>query len=124
VQTEYAAHSTVLRVLQEQGFEPMVLLVHLIAFRFSFPSDKEQAPAWVMRELIGRLEQREDEPASAERICRGTLLSRQQYLHETNVQGYLDARELEVEGWSGDQAYPVKYPARAGGQEDAHRGGR
>jgi hypothetical protein len=76
-----------------------------------------------MRELTGRLQQREGEPAPAERVCRGTLLSRQQYLHETNVQGYLDARELEVEGWSGDQAHP-KYPARAGGQEDADRGGR
>jgi len=101
-----------------------VLLVHLITFRFSFPSDKEQVPAWVMRELTGRLQQREGEPAPAERVCRGTLLSRQQYLHETNVQGYLDARELEVEGWSGDQAHPVKYPARAGGQEDADRSGR
>jgi hypothetical protein len=101
-----------------------LLFVHLITFRFAFPSEKEQVPAWVMRELTGRLQQREGEPAPAERVCRGTLLSRQQYLHETNVQGYLDARELEVEGWSGDQAHPVKYPARAGGQEDADRGGR
>src|SRR3954464_3201094 len=89
-----------------------VLLVHLITFRFAFPSDKEQVPGWVMRELFRRVEQAEEAPAAAERICRGTLLSRQQYLHETNVQGYQDARELEVEGWSGDGTYPVSYPDR------------
>ena len=101
-----------------------ILLVHLITFRFSFPSAKDQVPRWVMEEMIGRLQRREDEPASNEQICRGTLLSRQQYLHETNVEGYLDARELESEGWTGDQAYPVTYPARSGGQGDADRGGR
>jgi len=101
-----------------------VLLPHLIAFRFSFPCHKDQVPAWVMRELIGRLQRLEDEPAGAGRICRGTLLSRQQYLYETNVEGYLDARELESEGWTGDQTYLVKYPARSGGRGDADRGGR
>src|SRR5438309_5235561 len=33
-----------------------VLFVHLITFRFSFPSDKEQVPGWVMRELLGRMQ--------------------------------------------------------------------
>jgi hypothetical protein len=103
-----------------------VLFVHLVTYRFSFPSEKEQVPGWVMGELMGRLQEREEQPATEDRICRGTLLSRQQYLHETNVEGYLDARELETEGWTGDQAYPVKYPARPAerGQGDAHRGGR
>ena len=100
-----------------------ILLVHLITFRFAFPSDKEQVPGWVMRELMGRLQEREEKEASPDRICRGTLLSRQQYLHETNVQGYLDAREVEVSGWTGDQAHPVRPPARTG-EDDAHRGGR
>jgi hypothetical protein len=47
------------------------------------------------------------------------LLSRQQYLHETNVEGYQDAREIETAGWTGDVAYPVRYPRR--GRKDAHR---
>jgi len=98
--------------------------VHLITFRFSFPCDKEQVPAWVMHELIDRLRLREEEKAVEGRICRGTLLSRQQYLHETNVQGYLDAREFETKGWTGDQAHPVKYPQPAGGHDDANRGHR
>lgn len=103
-----------------------VLFVHLITFRFSFPCDKEQVPGWVMRQLIGRLQDREEQAAAPDRICRGTLLSRQQYLYETNQQGYLDAREFEVQGWTGDRSYPVTHPARPGerGQDDAHRGSR
>jgi hypothetical protein len=99
-----------------------VLLVHLITFRFSFPSDKDQVPVWVMREMIDRLGDVEDQPAALDRICRGTLLSRQQYLHETNVVGYQDARELESPHWTGDEAYPVIRPAR--GDDDANRSGR
>ena len=104
-----------------------VLLVHLITFRFSFPSDKHQVPDWVVRELGERILRDLDAPAG-ERVCRGTLLSRQQYLHETNVEGYRDARELEVAGWTGDQAYPVRYPDSEGqaekGEDDASSGSR
>jgi len=95
-----------------------LLLVHLITFRYAFPAEKDQVPEPVMRELIRRLEQREGEPAGSERICRGTLLSRQQYLHETNVEGYRDARETESPSWTGDRTYPVKHPERE--KEDAH----
>lgn len=98
-----------------------LLLVHLITFRFSFPSEKEQVPGWVMNELMSRLQKKEGEPAAQERICRGTLLSRQQYLHETNVLGYRDARETEVKGWAGDRAYPVEGPDGVGGKIDANR---
>jgi hypothetical protein len=72
-----------------------------------------------MRELMRWLERREAEPAPDHRVCRGTLLSRQQYLPETNVEGYRDAREIEVQGWTGDQSYPVIPPDR--GKDDAHR---
>jgi hypothetical protein len=96
-----------------------ILLVHLITFRF--PSDKEQVPGWVMRELIQRMEQKETAEKESERVCRGTLLSRQQYLHETNVLGYRDTRETETAGWAGDQSHPVKYPE---GRSDADSSGR
>jgi hypothetical protein len=85
-----------------------VLLGHLISFRFSFPSDKEKIPASVMKDLLARQLAFEERPASSERVCRGTLLSRQQYMNELEEHGYLDAREREVAGWAGDQAYPLK----------------
>jgi len=103
-----------------------ILLVHLITFRFAFPSDKEQIPGWVMRELLQRMESLEAEGTPGERVCRGTLLSRQQYLYETNVLGYRDSRELETAGWKGDQTYPVKYPSSRNPEDqgDANSSGR
>ena len=89
-----------------------ILLGHLIAFRFAFPSDKQQVPSWVMKELTTRVARQEDQPAARERVCRGTLLSRQQYLTEVNEHGYRDARELEVKGWAGDTRWPVKPRSR------------
>jgi hypothetical protein len=91
-----------------------VLLGHLVSFRFSFPSDKEKIPAFVIKELLARQLAVEERPASSERICRGTLLSRQQYMNELEEHGYLDARDSEVAGWTGDQAYPVKRRAGPG----------
>jgi hypothetical protein len=98
-----------------------VLFVHLVTFRFAFPSDKEQVPGWVMRELLGRMQRQEDDTDEKQRICRGTLLSRQQYLHETNVLGYRDSRETETAGWTGDHSFPVEYPKE---RSDADSGGR
>jgi hypothetical protein len=60
-----------------------------------------------MKELIRRLALQEDGQASRDRICRGSLLSRQQYLYELENEGYEDARVREVDGWTGDSAYPV-----------------
>ena len=99
-----------------------VLMVHLITFRYAFPCHRDQVPERVMRELIRRLESRGSEPKPQDRVCRGTLLSRQQYLHETNVLGYRDARERETPGWTGDRAHPVRYPEA--GRDDAHRRSR
>ena len=98
-----------------------VLFVHLVTFRFAFPSDKQQVPGWVMRELLGRMQRQEDDTEEKERICRGTLLSRQQYLHETNVLGYRDSRETETLGWTGDRTFPVLYPKE---RSDADSGSR
>jgi hypothetical protein len=95
-------------VLRRFGDHWPILLGHLITFRFSFPSDKGQVPTWVMHEMMTRLAREENEPAGFARICRGTLLSRQQYLSEVNDLGYRDARELEVDGWEGDAVYPVR----------------
>ena len=108
-----------------------VLYGHLISFWFSFPSDRGQIPQWVMKDLAARQAASVEEAVPTNRVCRGTLLSRQQYLWETNELGYEDARDFEVSGWTGDQSYPVKHKPRlerAGhktqGDADAHRSRR
>ena len=82
-----------------------VLLGHLVSFRFSFPSDKEKIPASVMKDLLTRQLALEERPASSERLCRGTLLSRQQYMNELEEHGYLDA----IARWlGGPETRPIR----------------
>src|SRR5215211_7794728 len=68
-----------------------VLLSHLVLFGFVYPAERNRIPAWVMSDLLRRIE---EELASAfpERVCRGTLLSRAQYLTDVQERGYRDAR--------------------------------
>jgi Uncharacterised nucleotidyltransferase len=72
-----------------------VLLSHLVIFGFVYPAERTKVPRNVLERLTDRLaEEREDAPDG---ICRGTLLSRSQYLSDTERWGYADAR-LEPEG--------------------------
>jgi hypothetical protein len=67
-----------------------VLLAHLVLFGFVYPGERSLVPAWLMDELLERLRREGDD--AAERLCAGTLLSREQYLHDVGRQGYLDGR--------------------------------
>lgn len=75
-------------------FEPhwQLLLSYLILFGFIYPSERHRIPAEVVTALSKRLEQDTSSPASEDRVCRGTLLSRAQYLLDIGRYGYVDAR--------------------------------
>lgn len=77
-----------------QRFEPywQLLLSHLTLFAFIYPSERHRLPQAVMMDLIGRLQKEMSGPASDNRVCRGTLMSRGQYLLDIGRYGYLDAR--------------------------------
>lgn len=66
-----------------------VLLAHLTMFGYVFPGQRGNVPAWVMDELIQRLR---NEPAGGDHLCRGTLVSRQQYLIDVHERGFIDGR--------------------------------
>ena len=68
-----------------------VLLSHLILFGYIYPGERARIPIAVMEELIRRL-QSEANKAGSEELCRGTLLSRQQYLVDIREWGFRDAR--------------------------------
>ena len=68
-----------------------VLLSHLILFGYIYPGERARIPIAVMEELIARLRS-EANKAGSERLCRGTLLSRQQYLADIQEWGFQDAR--------------------------------
>jgi len=66
-----------------------VLLGHLVLFGFVYPDRVHDVPSWVIDELTTRL-RRQTRPGP--RVCRGTLLSREQYLVDLDLFGYEDAR--------------------------------
>lgn len=98
------------RLVRRFGHKWRVLLNHLITFGFVYPGERDRVPSWVMRELIGRLSGEIDEPAPGDEagLCRGTLISREQYLKDVHEWGYLDARiephgpltEAQVDRWT------------------------
>ena len=67
-----------------------VLLSHLILFGFVYPDKRQIVPTWVMEELIRRMTA--SRPNSNNDVCYGTLLSREQYLHDLERLKYRDSR--------------------------------
>jgi Uncharacterised nucleotidyltransferase len=68
-----------------------VLLSHLVLFGYIYPGERDKIPSAIMDDLIERL-RNEKRTAGANRICRGTLLSRKQYLLDIQRRGFRDAR--------------------------------
>lgn len=73
-----------------------VLYAHLVLFAFSYPHDRHLVPTWVWDTLQARTEELTENADGDVRVCRGTLLSRTQYMPDIGLWGYRDARELEV----------------------------
>jgi hypothetical protein len=96
------------RLLERFGGHWRVLLSYLILFGFVYPSEKNKIPPTIMKTLLERLHTELDQMPSADKVCQGTLLSRQQYLPDVDQWGYLDARlrplgemsEEEINLWS------------------------
>jgi hypothetical protein len=96
------------RLLRRFASHWRVLFSHLTMFGFIYPADRCAIPAWVMRELAGRLERELAASPPDERVCRGTLVSRAQYLIDVHALGYRDARldpeagmsEEEIAHWT------------------------
>jgi hypothetical protein len=82
------------RILRRFGPHWRVLFAHLVLFGYAFPEDAQRIPHWVMETLERRLasETKPGQPG----VCRGTLLSREQYLTDLE-RGWRDGR-LPPEG--------------------------
>lgn len=91
-------------------FEPhwRVLLCHLALFGFIYPDHRDLVPAWLMDALGRRLLRETHTPPPDQRVCHGTLLSREQYLMDIEQWHYQDARidplgnmtEKEIAVWT------------------------
>lgn len=93
------------RLLRRFEGHERVLLGHLVMFGFIYPAEKDQVPAWVMDDLFDKVRR---EPPVHDKVCRGTMLSWDQYLPDVNDRGYADARlapfgnltKTEVDRWT------------------------
>lgn len=74
-----------------------VLHSHLVLFGYIYPSERQKIPMSILREFSRRVDKEQDEPVD-DKICRGTLLSRGQYLTDVEEAGYADAREWPLGG--------------------------
>jgi hypothetical protein len=83
------------RLLDRFGDHWRVLLSHIVLFGFVYPDQRHCVPVWIVDELSERLSAERSEPDN--RVCNGTLLSREQYLHDLEYFGYSDGR-LEPTG--------------------------
>ena len=85
------------RLLRRFGEHWRVLLAHLVLFGFAYPGERDRVPAEIMDLLSAKLlMDKATEPGTAG-VCRGTLLSREQYLVDLEELGYIDGRLLSPE---------------------------
>lgn len=79
------------RLLHRFDHHPAVLLSHLLLFEFVYPDLGDAIPEWVLNDLWHRSRKGNRPPRG---LCRGTLLSREQYLVDLQDWGYHDGREM------------------------------
>jgi hypothetical protein len=80
------------RLLRRFGEHWRVLFSYLCQFGFVYPSERDRIPGWVMMSLTELLSAELHAPPPHERICQGTLMSREQYLPDLEHWGFVDAR--------------------------------
>jgi hypothetical protein len=78
------------RMLDTMELHWELLLIHLLHFRFVYPTERHCIPLWLFEELLGRLETRAELPVPKIRVCRGRLLSPRDYLVDITDWGFAD----------------------------------
>jgi len=109
------------RLLERFGAHWRVLLAHLTLFGYIYPGERHRVPGWVMTRLLERLgDETRQLPDAGEPVCAGTLLSREQYLHDVQRLGYSDARLTEASTMTRPdvEAWTRAIPSRQGGGSD------
>jgi hypothetical protein len=102
------------RLLRRFDAHWRVLLSHLVLFGFSYPDRRRVVPPWVIATFVERLVSEHGPTANPstfeDALCRGTLISREQYLVDVERWGYREARlapagplsPQEIERWTSD----------------------
>lgn len=78
------------RLLSQMELYWEVLLIHILNFRFIYPTERECIPRWLFDELMERIHAQAQMPAAEMRICRGRLFSPRDYITDIVEWGFAD----------------------------------
>ena len=92
------------RLLRRFDGHWQVLLSHLVLFDYIYPSERHQIPNWVVQQLTTRTLRLDRTKAGGLPVCRGTYLSRAQYLADITDWNYQDARVVPAGPMTPEQA--------------------
>ena len=67
-----------------------VLLIHLLNFRWIYPSERDRVPGWLLDELLDRLAKQRQLPAPQMKVCRGRMFSQIDYEIDVKEWGFAD----------------------------------
>jgi hypothetical protein len=67
-----------------------VLLVHLLNFRWIYPTERHHVPEWLLDELLDRLAKQRQLPPPQMKVCRGRMFSRIDYEIDVKEWGFGD----------------------------------
>lgn len=77
-----------IRLLERMAEHWHVLLAHLVLFQYCYPSERENVPLWVLDSLQKKIRRERALGNAKERICRGPILSRAQYVSDLDGGGF------------------------------------
>jgi hypothetical protein len=78
------------RLLSYMELHWEVLLIHLLNFRWIYPTERDHVPRWLMDELLDRLRHQRELPPPQMKICRGRMFSRVDYEIAVKEWGFAD----------------------------------
>jgi hypothetical protein len=67
-----------------------VLFMHLLNFRWIYPTERDTIPAWILDELTDRLASQRELPAPQMKVCRGRMFSGVDYEIDVKEWGFAD----------------------------------
>jgi len=65
-----------------------VLLMHLLNFRYIYPSERDSIPQSLVDELLDRLKVQASIPPPGKKVCRGRIFSPRDYLTDVTQWGF------------------------------------
>jgi hypothetical protein len=76
------------RLLNHMELHWEVLLMHLLNFRYIYPSERDSVPQWLLDELLDRVKVQNSIPPPGMKVCRGRIFSPRDYVTDVAEWGF------------------------------------